>query len=78
MKYAIYVIIYTIYSLLIVYHNDRKKPSFSEKYFEKIKAPQLDAKGLVIAWLPGENEFRNFCMGEEMKKTYCSIKDIAA
>jgi hypothetical protein len=48
-----------------------KNPSFSKK-----KALQQKAKGLVIVWIPAQDDFRNFCMNEETEKVYQKLEKV--
>jgi len=36
----------------------------------------LIAKGLEIAWLPRQDDFRNFCMSEEIEKVYNQLIEL--
>jgi len=40
------------------------------------KALQQKAKGLVIVWLPQQNDFRTFCMSDETKNIYNKSKEV--
>jgi hypothetical protein len=43
----------------------------------KNKKPlSMEAKGLVIVRLPGQDEFRNFCMSDETEKVYHKLEEI--
>jgi hypothetical protein len=63
-KYIIILIFY-IYDIYL------QNPSFSNK-----KALQQKAEGLMIFWLPQQNDFRTFCIGEETKKVYRKLEEI--
>ena len=34
------------------------------------------AKGLIIVWLPGQDDFRNFCLNYETEKVYRKLEEI--
>ncbi len=34
------------------------------------------AKGLVIVWLPRQDDFRNFCLGDETEKVYRKLEEV--
>jgi len=34
------------------------------------------AKGLVIVWLPRQNDYRTFCMSDETEKVYQKLEEI--
>ncbi len=40
------------------------------------KALQQNAKGLEIVRLPGQDEFRNFCISDETEKVYQKLEKI--
>jgi hypothetical protein len=40
------------------------------------KALQQKAKGLVIIWLPRQNDFRTFCMSDETEKVYQRLEEV--
>jgi hypothetical protein len=46
------------------------------KVFKNKKALQLNTKGLEMVRLPGQDEFRNFCMSDETKKVYRELEEI--
>ena len=42
----------------------------------KIKSPSANAKGLEIDKLPGQNDFRTFCMSDETQKVYQKLEEV--
>jgi hypothetical protein len=46
------------------------------KIFIKIKSPSANAKGLVIVWLPQQNDFRTFCMSEETESMCQKLEEV--
>jgi len=40
------------------------------------KSPSANAKGFDIVWLPRQDDFRNFCMGEETEKVRHKLEDV--
>jgi len=40
------------------------------------KALQQKAKGLIIIWLPQQNDFRTFCMSDETEKVYQKLEEV--
>jgi hypothetical protein len=34
------------------------------------------AKGLEIVWLPQQNDFRTFCMSDEIEKMYYKLEEM--
>jgi len=34
------------------------------------------AKGLVIVWLPRQNDYRTFCMSDEAEKVYQKLEEV--
>ena len=42
----------------------------------KNKSPSANAKGLKMSWLPRQDEFRNFCMGDETEKVYRELEEV--
>ncbi|GAH93466.1 unnamed protein product, partial [marine sediment metagenome] len=53
---------------------------FRKSFFFKkipIKKPfSLIAKGLVIVWLPQQNDFRTFCMSDETENVYHKLEEV--
>ena len=44
--------------------------------FLQIKSPSANAKGLEMVWLPRQDDYRNFCMGEETKTVYLKLEEV--
>jgi hypothetical protein len=42
----------------------------------KIKSPSANAKGLGIFWLPGQDDYRTFCMSDETEKVYQKLEKV--
>jgi len=40
------------------------------------KALQQIAKGLEIVWLPRQDDFRNFCMGDETEEVFHKLEEV--
>ena len=49
----------------------RKRKVAREK---KMQNPSANTKGLVIVWLPQQNDFRTFCMSDETEKVYRKLE----
>ena len=43
---------------------------------QKRKALKLMPKGLRLSWLPRQDNFRNFCMGDETEKIYHELEEV--
>jgi len=37
-------------------------------------SPSASSKGLIVVWLPRQDDFRNFCMSEETEKVYRKLE----
>jgi len=57
--------------LILQYYKKLKNPFFSNK-----KPSDTLAKGLVIVWLPRQNDYRTFCMNEEAEKVYHKLEEL--
>ena len=44
--------------------------------FKKKKALQQKAKGLEMSWLPGQDEYRTFCMSDETEKVCHNLEEV--
>jgi hypothetical protein len=40
------------------------------------KSPSANAKGLVIVWLPQQNDFRTSCISGETEKVYQKLEEV--
>ena len=52
-----------------------QKSFFFFKIIIKKKRPSVNVKGLSIVWLPRQDDFRNFCMSDEMGKLYKKLEE---
>ena len=46
------------------------------KIFICIKSPSAKANGLEIVWLFTQDNFRNFCLSDEIEKVYRKLEEI--
>ena len=49
---------------------------FLKNNLQKEKRPSIKAKGLEIVWLPRQDDFRNFCMGDETEEVYHKLEEV--
>jgi len=61
--------------LIYLYDKFSKNPSFFKKIQTKKPFGKI-AKGLVIVWLPGQNDFRNFFLSNETEKVYQKLEEM--
>ena len=54
---------------------DLKNPSFFIKNLKQ-KSPSTKAKGLGMVRLPGQNDYRTFCLSEETEKVYRELEEV--
>jgi len=68
---------FIFYCIYYIYDIDLKNPSFSVKIiYKNKKALQQGPKGLRLSWLPGQNDYRTFCMSEETEKVYQKLEEV--
>jgi len=53
-----------------------QNPSFTTINLQKRKSPSAKAKGLEMVWLPGQDDFRTFCMSDETEKVYRKLEEV--
>lgn len=53
-----------------------KNPSFSQKYLKNKKTLQLDCQRAGNCQLPRQNDFRTFCMSDEIENVYQKLEEV--
>jgi len=44
--------------------------------YKNKQALQQNAKGLEMSWLPGQDDYRTFCMSDETEKVYRKLEEV--
>jgi len=68
--------LYFSYLSIFQYYTIFKNPSFSVGIIYKTKSPSANAKGLEIDKLPGQDDYKTFCMNEEAGKVYRKLEEV--
>jgi len=61
---------------VLKFDTNLRNPSFFKNNLKKNKSPSAKAKGLGMVRLHRQDDFRNFCMGEETEKVYWKLEEV--